>query len=271
MTLSKPIIILIINTFMAVSISTLSASPIDQTVNGVPEGLYEKALPAGLVEEVHTLFPETDEVNPSFISPDLDPNLHLMQDAVITLTFIDEGAGYWNSFGYFLFDDNERIIEEHLLFGNSSVLNSGGVLKPGSSIDFGASYNRDGSVNPFSAGTSIGFFVTPNGWGNPRFSQKGYNFYSLDSLNPDGKRHTGMVYSNLYQTLIIGIEDIWWDWSDKDCNDILFTITTDPVTALEEVVRLGNIAQTFQPVPEPATLLLFISGLLAIAGFSRKR
>jgi len=80
-----------------------------------------------------------------------------------------------------------------------------------------------------------------------------------------------MVYSNLHQTLIIGFEDIWWDWSDKDCNDILFTITTDPVTALEEVVRLGNIAQTFQPVPEPATLLLFISGLLGIAKFSRKK
>jgi len=80
-----------------------------------------------------------------------------------------------------------------------------------------------------------------------------------------------MVYSNLYQTLILGFEDIWWDWSDKDCNDILFTLTTDPVTAMEEVVLQGNIAQTVQPTPEPATLLLFISGIVGIAGISRRK
>lgn len=267
----KPVIFIITTVLITLTICPAGAIPIDQTADGVPEGLYQKTLPAGLVAQVHTLFPETDEVNPAYISLDIDPNLYLVQDAVITLTFIHEGAGYWNSFGYFLFDDNERILEKHLLFGNSSGRYSGGVLVPGDSIDFGASYNSDGSVNPFSAGTNIGFFVTPNGWGNPAFSKNEYSFYSLESLNPDGKRHAGTVYSNLHQALIIGIEDVWWDWSDKDCNDILFTLTTDPITALEEIVHQGNIAQTFQPVPEPSTLLLFAVGLISIAGFNRKK
>lgn len=267
----KPVIFIITSVLIMITICPASATPIDQTEDGVPEGLYKKTLPASLVAEVHTLFPETDEVNPTYISPDIDPNLYLVQDAVITLTFIHEGAGYWNSFGYFLFDDNENILEEHILFGNSSGLYSGGVLVPGSSIDFGASYNSDGSVNPFSAGTNIGFFVTPNGWGNPAFSKKEYSFYSLDSKNPDGKRHAAMVYSNLHQTLILGFEDIWWDWSDKDCNDILFTLTTDSITALEEIVYQGDIAQTFQPVPEPSTLLLFAGGLISIVGINRKK
>ncbi len=248
-------------TVLLLCISPVIAAPLDQTTQGLPEGLYHKNISSGLVDEVHHLFPELTEVNPAYIDTSLDPNLHLQQDATVSLTFIDEGAGYLNSFGYFLFDENENVLEEHLLFGNASKINEGGFLTPGDSIDFGSSFNGDGSINPLLVGTNIGFYLTPNGWED---SHPADNFYTLDSLNPDTERHVAMVYSNTHEAIVVGIEDIWWDWSDKDCNDILFTITTDPASALVEIVEEGNIPST--SVPIPATIWLFGTGLAGLIG-----
>jgi len=66
------------------------------------------------------------------------------------------------------------------------------------------------------------------------------------------------------------MEDVWWNWSDKDVNDMLFTITTDPASALSGIVEKGNI-HTTEPVPEPATMLLFGAGLSGLAIFKRKK
>ena len=246
------------------------ATPITQTGDGLPEGLYHKDISTALINEVHTLFPERSEVNPQYIAPSLDPNLHFQEDAIATLTFIDEGAGYWNSFGYFVYDGDENILEEHILFGNASEQGGGGLLTPGDSIDFGGYYNSDNTINPFAAGTNVGFFVTPNGWGNPVHHQYQYKFYTLDSLNPDGQRHVGMVYSQANQALIIGMEDVWWAHSDKDVNDILFTITTDPLSALTGIVEEGSVPQT-EPVPEPSTMLLFGTGVLALSRLTARK
>lgn len=247
------------------------AGPLDLDANGLPQGLYRKEISESQIQEVHDLFPEQSEANPLFIDPGLDPNLHIQQDAVVSLTFIDEGAGYWNSFGYFLYDENEVVLKEQILFGNASHVGKGGHMSPGDTIDIGNLYSEDGTPEPFPEGTNMGFFVEANGWGNPIYSNvDNHRFYTLDSLNPDGQRHVAMVYSHWSQSIIVGIEDVWLSYSDKDYNDMLFTFTTDPLSALVEIVEEGNIPDA-EPVPEPGTMLLFGTGLSALAVSRRKK
>lgn len=101
------------------------------------DGLYHLDFPANEVNEIQQLLPEYGGLNPAFISNNTDPNIHLLAEADITLTFIDEGAGYKNSFGYFVYDDNQNILYEQTIFANASEAGGGGSLLPGDTVSLG--------------------------------------------------------------------------------------------------------------------------------------
>jgi len=94
----------------------------------------------------------------------------------------------------------------------------------------------------FTPTTSYGFFIT--GANGTWFTQSG--------LNPNGQtsdQHFA-VFSSDQSTYWIGAEDLPFRLSDKDYNDIVVKIT---------------------PIPEPATLVMFGSGLLGLAGVVRRK
>ena len=73
--------------------------------NGVPKNMldYSGKLPAGLLNSIYTRLPETKDVrktDPKLITDDLGANLNLLEDAEITVVFLNEGAGYTNSVGF---------------------------------------------------------------------------------------------------------------------------------------------------------------------------
>ncbi len=212
---------------------TLSAT---QTRADMVSNMYHRELPSGLLDDVDVLFPgngHMDQMDQSMLTA--DANLYLQEDSIVSLTFIDEHAGFRSSIGYITFDDHGRVIEEAVVFADYSKLDDRGTLTAGDTIDIGR----------FDAGTNIGFFIIPNGNKTPH--------YTLDSLNPDQDNYTAF-YTHESGYRILGFEDLI-DKPSWGCayNDAIVGITTVATAS----------------TPEPTTISLLALGSLAV--LSRRR
>jgi len=189
----------------------------------VPANLTNVELEAGLLDSINEALPERVDVNQAYLDPSYDPTVVLQQDAQVSVTFLDEGAGYRNSLGYFTFDDstfdgltfgdidtdssgNISIgelsvlsgVDTGMIFNNVSETGGGGQLNAGdtyvlgdgslTNID-GTDYDMtDGEV--FEAGTQMGFFLLQNAWNGSEVN--GWDndldpltMYTIDFLNPE--------------------------------------------------------------------------------------
>lgn len=180
-------------------------------------------LGSALLNDVRTALPESSAVNQSFLANGYNPNLKLTDASHLAVSFIDEGAGYRNSVGYFEFTDTAfndlsfgdidsngsgRIsyaelnsvdgVQADFMFSNFSEQGGGGSLNYGDTLVIGGgsvTETADGiemsGGKIFDAGTNVGFFVSANAYkGGDRvagFNRSGdpNNFYSLDFLNPE--------------------------------------------------------------------------------------
>lgn len=181
-------------------------------------------------QRISNALPES-QLNEAFITDDEGSTIHLTEDAEVFVTFIHEGAGYRNSFGFFTFDrenppQSRDEIQETIVFPNLSYphMTNGHRL----------------SLGEFPAGTSIGFFIAANGFwwstGVKPFATKYY--YSLQGLNPESnpdlRQHTVLLYDQEVSEVIIGFEDLPRTWGDNDFNDAIFSVKATPNTAIEQ-------------------------------------
>lgn len=178
----------------------------------------------GLLSEVQTALPERVDVNQDFLNLSYDPNISFQEDAHVAITFLDEGAGYRNSLGYFTFTDTtfdnlsfgdldldgsghigiselQAIagVETGMIFNNVSEAGGGGSLLAGDTVALGGASitNVDGTDfdmvggTTFAAGTNMGFFLLQNAWDGSQV--KGWDdtgsdplaMYTVDFLNPE--------------------------------------------------------------------------------------
>ncbi|MEM8554067.1 MAG: DUF4114 domain-containing protein [Pseudomonadota bacterium] len=203
-------------------------------------------LPNGLEEAAAHALPESRNVDAAFTNPAYEPYLKLSHDANVFVSFVNEGAGYRNSLGYYTFQNNTFDglaktsidtdasglvelselgatdgVDMHWLFPNASKRGSGGDLRAGDTVELNGG-------SKLSAGTHVGFFLAQNAWDGSRVGLRESGtetqvFYSHDFLNPEAPaqatendpelltqtRHVAMLFAdNLKSGLILAFEDL---------------------------------------------------------------
>ncbi len=218
-----------------VILMNMQAQAADATLTNIDLG-------AQLLQDVRTALPESSAVNQSFLAENYNPNLRLSEASHLAVSFVDEGAGYRNSVGYFEYSDNAfdglsfsdidsngsgRIsyselnsvngVQADFMFANFSESGGGGSLNYGDTLVIGGGSITDTSdgltMNGgkiFDAGTNVGFFVSANAYkqgGISGYNRSGdpNNFYSLDFLNPEAGANAtlGNANSNARHTAML--------------------------------------------------------------------
>ena len=190
-------------------------------------------------QRINNALPER-ELNEAFITDDNGSTIHLTEQAEVFVTFVHEGAGYKNSFGFFTFDrDNPPTspeeVQETIVFPNLSYPH----MAKGHRLSLGI----------FDTGTSIGFFIAANGFNylTGVKSKSGPYYYSLQDLNPENdpdlRQHAVLLYDEEVAEVILGFEDLPRTWGDNDFNDAVFSIKSTPESAIEKdnLTKVPNV------------------------------
>lgn len=202
-------------------------------VEGVPQGMGFEAVAPGFLSKVNNALPERISVPnnaPHYLYEQNQFNAVIInQTAEIWITFVHEGAGNRNAFGFYTFDANNppqttaEIAEINVVFPNVSMVGEGGGLVPGDKIYIGE----------FEPGTAIGWVLMSNGWYNGAAHIVNKTWYSDKSLNYTGFQQSVLFYDSEYEKLVVGFEDLIFNDGDDDYNDALFFVTAEPVNSID--------------------------------------
>lgn len=216
---------------------------------GLPASLIEVALPTSLPGDIAARLPEGLDINQNrnekqFLTDNLGANIHLLEDADLTLIAVGGTTDFANAVGFFSYPTAQvpataGELNTRIVFPNFPA------LRPGQGVALGR----------FKAGTSVGFTLVANGWTgtavNPNPSLQDL-FYTIRALNPetpsnDGNSHlnahTVLLSSPLDNLLVLGFEDAYRHpgnqdktkprRSDDDFNDVLLAIRISPVSHVD--------------------------------------
>ncbi|TAG29222.1 MAG: DUF4114 domain-containing protein [Sphingobacteriia bacterium] len=203
---------------------------------------------SGFRNMIATTLPEYRPVtvyNPILLATGRTETINLTCASDIWISFVDEGAGYTNSLGFYTFNtDNPPTTappsnQIKIIFPNASKTGFGGGLNTGDKVYLGN----------FPAKTGIGFVLMTNGWDGSIVNSGNWTLYSTSSFNPESidslKKHTVIIRDSITNRFIVGFEDIRRDTPscDQDFNDLLFFATINPsncITKLDSIPILSE-------------------------------
>lgn len=211
------------STFLTTGILSLLTTNI-WAAEDATDTLVNIQLNQDLLNEVTLALPERQNVNQDFLQWKYNPNIILQEDAHVAVTFLDEGAGYRNSLGFFTFESttfedlnfgdidldssghigiselqNVSGVTTGMVFNNASESGGGGSLFAGDTVTLtgadiinvqGDQFDMSGGQR-FDAGTNVGFFLIQNAWDGSQVRGWDYTtsdpitLFSVDFLNPE--------------------------------------------------------------------------------------
>jgi LruC domain-containing protein len=191
----------------------------------------------GFLNDINASFPESQPVpthNPHYLDPENEYDFKLQEPSEVWVTFIHEGAGYKNVFGYYTYiignppASSGDIDTINIVFPNVSFQGSGGGLVSGNKVYLGV----------FPQNTAIGWVLIADGFSNGQITNGRGVYFSNPDLNPETtpekRQHAVHLLDNGRDLFILGFEDLNRDGhSDDDFNDAMFFITANPITAVD--------------------------------------
>lgn len=197
----------------------------------------------GFYDDIVAAIPERQ--NMVYLHPEYfttaNTGINLIHDAQeVKITFLHEGAGYKNSFGYVTYTEgNEPQTVNDLkergifVFPNASLSGSGGNLSFGDTV----------SIGEHPKGTKLLFFIVSDGWMNGSIRDTDWIFTTNQSLNPEPatekmnnipiQQHVAMLWHEASKLIVLGFEDIYRTGGDHDFNDVVFTVSSTPSSAID--------------------------------------
>lgn len=190
-------------------------------VTPVPEDIFQIALCPTLISNVNRLFPESknnQEKYAQLFSDNSQQRIVLTKDTDVYVSFVAEGATLGNVLGYYIYNSSSvpassENIDKQLIFPN--IDNS--LLAPGDSRRLG--------TTKLKAGTVIGFFLIVGGYRNEGVYFKKPTFYTDKAWNADQAKQHVLFVEQECGAMVIGFEDKNSVNTDKDFNDVIFTVT----------------------------------------------
>lgn len=210
--------------------------------DGKPDNMVNPSdvVSASFRADITATLPEYRSVpiyNPRLISNGRPENISLSASSDVWVSFVDEGAVYQNSLGYYTYPTNTppatRPADSQIkiIFANASKAGAGGSLEAGNKVFLGN----------FPANTSIGFVLIANGWDYPgnKVGAGNWKIFTDSRFNPeptaDLRKHCVTLFDTIASRIIIGMEDIRRDGygSDEDFNDLLFYVKVSQIEHVE--------------------------------------
>lgn len=293
-------------------IETAAAPEADNDDDTTTTVITETPAPTNSAPEIAGLNAQTVQATPQLVNHTLVTtaqvngvemdDLAIEADHPVSVTFVNEGAGYRSAVGYYKISENGELTDVSFIWENASKQGSGGQLQPGETTE----------ALDVQAGDQIAFFIVANGdrqndfdeLGNGTFQfRDGENAATVNSINPalvfvDEEGNETSIIGNIFHTteadgaiqlnadglshtissldaetggLIIGFEDLF-NLGDQDFDDLV--IRADFGTAAIETIAPVNVAAGIELSDDSANLSEatveivggFVSGDLLQAG-----
>lgn len=214
-------------------------------------------IPKNLLNRIETtLLPGSD--NSAYAKPTEEVNLKVTEDATMNLVYLAEMAAYKNAIGYYFYDtDNPPKSREEMValpkyvaFPNCSDLYASdhvGVLEGGMQIRLKYYDGQGKESDIFPKGTTLGWFIIPDGYGEGYLNKMGAAhpiLYSNNEFNEDETRHMVSIFDADSGKIVLGFEDDKADGGDY--KDVLFYVDTQKgsVTVPEEETKPEDFPDT---------------------------
>ncbi|TKK65229.1 LruC domain-containing protein [Ilyomonas limi] len=222
--------------------------------NGRPTNLVSPSdvVSSTLLSFINTSLPEGKPVpnyHPDFLSNSAVNDINIVKKADVWVTFVSEGAGYYNTLGYYTYPTNNPpatqadIDSIHIILPNASLNGAGGGMLTGDKVYLGR----------FNPGVSVGFVLLQDAWNatNRKINTNADRFFTHDYLNTTETnstkaRHAVLLYDDVNHLFLTGFEDLTrtGGGSDEDFNDLVFYTTSTFVEAISK--------ENVNPIDKPA-------------------